>query len=111
MAALGDMLELGPRADELHEIAGHYAGECDVDRLFVRGAHAEATARGAISSGVTHVEVVDVYEDMAESIAAMARPGDSLLVKGSRGMAMEIVIQCLRELYQSGEANPVSQEN
>ena len=98
MAALGDMLELGAYAEALHEAAGAEAGVCGVSRLYVRGAHAEAVAQGARSAGVQHVQVIESHGDMARAIAEAAGPGDVILVKGSRGMAMEKVVEGLREL-------------
>ncbi len=99
MAALGDMLELGAAAEELHEAVGAYAGECGVKRLFIRGTHAAATARGARASGVKDVQVLGTQEDIAEAVFACAAPGDAILVKGSRGMRMENVIEHLRLLH------------
>ncbi len=101
MAALGDMLELGADAERLHGEIGRKAAECGVRRLFVRGAFARATAAGASSAGLAAVEVMDTHEAIAEAIAAVAEAGDCLLVKGSRGMQMEKVIECLRGLYGS----------
>lgn len=101
MAALGDMLELGPSADALHEAMGRLAGECGVERLYTRGSHAEATAKGARAAGVAHVQVLDTHEDIANDIAKYAKAGDALLVKGSRGMAMEKIIDRLRECFDA----------
>ena len=99
MAALGDMLELGKYADEFHEVAGAFAGACGVDHLFLRGEHAQATLKGARTAGVEDIQVIDTYEDMAEAIAHCAGPGDTLLVKGSRGMTMEKLIEALHTCY------------
>jgi len=101
MAALGDMLELGADAERLHHEIGRKAADCGVRRLFVRGAFARATAEGAMAGGMTTVEVMDTHEAIAEAIAAKAGAGDCLLVKGSRGMRMEKVIERLRELHGS----------
>lgn len=110
MAALGDMLELGKYADELHEAVGAFAGACGVERLFVRGDHAQATLKGARATGVAKVQVIDTHEDMAEVIAHCAGPGDTLLVKGSRGMTMEKVIESLRSCYdEAAHVSPASE--
>ncbi len=101
MAALGDMLELGADAERLHRDIGRKAAECGVRRLFVRGAFARATADGATAAGLGSVEVMDTHEAIAEAIAAVGEAGDCLLVKGSRGMRMEKVIECLGGLYGS----------
>ncbi len=103
MAALGDMLELGEYADELHEAVGAFAGACGVGRIFVRGDHAQAMLKGARGAGVDDVQVIDKHQGMAEAIVQCARSGDALLVKGSRGMSMERVIESLRFHYNEPE--------
>ena len=94
-----DLIDGGPQCLALHEALGSYAGECGVVHLFVRGRHAELTAQGGRSAGIEDVQVIDIQEDMANSIIRCAGPGDLLLVKGSRGMMMEKVIEHLRRLY------------
>lgn len=101
IAALGDMLELGSDAPRLHSEIGRKAADCGVRRLYVRGAFAQATADGALAAGCPAVEVMDSHEAIANAIAAVGEAGDCLLVKGSRGMRMERVIECLRGLYGS----------
>ncbi len=61
----------------------------------MRGDFAEAVAEGARAGGVADVHVMQDHEALAEAIAAAARPGDALLVKGSRGMRMEKIIELL----------------
>jgi UDP-N-acetylmuramoyl-tripeptide--D-alanyl-D-alanine ligase len=99
LAALGDMLELGAASAALHAEIGRYAAEAGVKRLYIRGAFARATADAALAAGLPLVEVIDAHETMAEAIAADAGEGDCLLVKGSRGMRMERVIERLRARY------------
>lgn len=101
MAVLGDMLELGADAERFHREIGRRAAESGVRRLFARGAFARAMAEGAIAAGLPSVEVMDSHESIADAIASVAEAGDCLLVKGSRGMRMEKVIECLRGHYTS----------
>lgn len=98
-AALGEMLELGDAARELHREIGALAGAASVAHLYTRGPHAADMADAARAAGVREAEVLEDHSAMAEAIAAQARPGDVLLVKGSRGMHMEKVIEALRILY------------
>ncbi|MCP4645496.1 MAG: UDP-N-acetylmuramoyl-tripeptide--D-alanyl-D-alanine ligase, partial [bacterium] len=100
MAALGDMLELGDSAAELHREVGELAGRLNVTHLWARGDFAGDVAGGAMAAGMQHAAVVDEHRAIAEAIHAEANPGDVLLVKGSRGMKMECVIDTLRELYE-----------
>ncbi|MBI5190102.1 MAG: UDP-N-acetylmuramoyl-tripeptide--D-alanyl-D-alanine ligase [Nitrospirae bacterium] len=98
MAALGEMLELGPGAARSHYDAGRLAGAEGLALLVVMGEHAAETARGAVESGMSEKDVVVApdHEAAAAAIAARLRQGDHLLVKGSRGMKMERVIEHLR---------------
>ena len=99
MAALGEMLELGDSARQLHREVGERAAGAGVTHLFARGPHACDTIDAAKSAGVAHAEVIDDPNQIAAAVHRFAGPGDLLLVKGSRGMAMERVIGALRELY------------
>jgi len=99
IAALGEMLELGKAAAALHRDVGTLAGEAGVTHLFVRGPHAGDMVAAAQAARVPHAEALDDPEAIAEAIHAVARPGDTVLVKGSRGMTMERVIEALQERY------------
>jgi UDP-N-acetylmuramoyl-tripeptide--D-alanyl-D-alanine ligase len=94
VAALGEMLELGPFAEELHREAGRQVVEAGVDLLFaVGGAPARALAASAVAAGLP-ADRAAVFETSAAASAAVAdalRPGDVVLVKGSRGIRMDIV--------------------
>lgn len=102
IAALGEMLELGTDAEFWHKQVGRMAGEAGVDALFSRGPHARATIDEAKRAGVPHAELHETHDALAGAIQACARPGDVVLVKGSRGAAMEHVIERLRSLYGDG---------
>ncbi len=108
-ALLGDMLELGVDAVALHEQLGSEVAQLGFDQLAVTGSFAEAVARGAVASGMAK-EQVHVFPDAPAMAAwlskemAAGRIGadDWLLLKGSRGMRMEQVLE-----YQQPETrNP-----
>ncbi len=92
VAVLGDMLELGPQEATFHAEIGCYAGECGVDVLVTVGPL--AAAMGPQFAGELH------RTDDAAAAAALVRelvaPGDTVLVKGSRGVGLEVVAQGLR---------------
>jgi UDP-N-acetylmuramoyl-tripeptide--D-alanyl-D-alanine ligase len=92
VAVLGDMLELGPEEARFHAEIGRYAGECGVDVLVTVGPL--AASMGPHFSGELH------GTDDAAAAAALVRelvaPGDTVLVKGSRGVGLEVVAQGLR---------------
>jgi len=99
IAALGEMLELGETAAHYHRAVGAQAAAHGVTHLFARGEHARDTIAGAREAGVPHVDVIEDHHTMAQAIHRVASEGDVVLVKGSRGMRMERVIDHLRELY------------
>ena len=95
---LGDMLELGPEAEEWHRKTGRKAGQAGLDRLFVHGAFAPAVIKGAREAGMAPDRIM--AGDIAEISIALTQwltPGDWVLVKGSRGMRMERVIAALQD--------------
>ena len=94
---LGDMLELGPQAAALHRQVGEMAARCGARKLYLFGPHAEETADGARSGGIAARAIfVNNKEAIATDIIRHLQPGDWVLVKGSRGMAMEIVVDAIR---------------
>lgn len=99
MAVLGEMLELGDAAAELHQEVGRLAGGLGVAYLFACGPHAADMAAAARAAHVAHAEVFDEHEAIAEAVASVARAGDKVLMKGSRGMRMERVIEALQRRY------------
>ena len=98
IAALGDMLELGPEAARFHTELGRLAGESGVSVVFARGEHACATIAGAEEAGVAHATALDDHSEIAKAIHKIVRPGDVVLIKGSRGLAMEHVVRQLTHL-------------
>jgi len=97
IAVLGDMLELGETAGELHRQVGETAAGC-ADLLLVLGEHAEAVAAGARAGGLAadRVRVLESHEQAIELLRQLLQPGDRVLVKGSRGMRMERISNALR---------------
>lgn len=95
IAVLGCMGELGSKSEDLHHKTGTLLGKHGINTVFVRGIHAESLIAGAQASGVTTAEVIDLHETMAERVSQLARTGDVVLFKGSRGMTMERVIALL----------------
>lgn len=96
--ALGDMLELGVNEVELHRAAGVQAAQV-ADRLYLFGELARNAADGAVSTGMP-AEAVNCckdHEEVADDILRQARPGDIVLLKGSRGMKMERVAGIIRD--------------
>jgi len=96
IAVLGDMLELGPTTAQLHAEVGTYVAEQRIDTLIASGVLARNLAKGARIAGMSAVhEAADAPAAAAELLALVA-PGDVVLVKGSRGMRLERVVEALR---------------
>ncbi len=99
VAVLGEMLELGARSAELHEACGRAAVEAGFTLVIaVGGTPAEALAAGARSAGLEGeaVTTVRTSAEAAEHVAAVAREEDVILVKGSRGVGMDRVVDRLK---------------
>ena len=94
IALLGDMLELGERSDELHENVGRAAAELKFDLLITVGSSAKRIAEAARAAGLENVYNVSNAE-AADLIKRELREGDTLLVKASRGMALEKIIEAV----------------
>ena len=97
VAVLGDMLELGDSGAARHREVGAEAAAVGVDRLVTVGVMAAKIAEGAKDSGVAGC-VVYPCADRAAAIEVLHRviqPGDTLLVKGSRSMGMERIVEWL----------------
>ena len=95
IVVLGDMLELGDQSEKLHEDIGRMIGETGVNKVFLRGQFARAVAQGAMKKGLQgdqiHFDLSPV--EITESLKRGLREGDWVLVKGSRRMKMEEVVQ------------------
>lgn len=100
VAALGDMLELGAASRALHRELGRNAAASGVHHVFVRGDYADDVVAGALEGQYPQARVVDAHADIAAAIHALGPDGGVLLVKGSRGMRMERVVEALKALYE-----------
>ena len=95
-AALGAMAELGQQSPALHRQVGELAGRAATRRLYFTGPLAEDMAAGARTAGMAPRDVIcatreEIIADLTQRIA----PGDWVLVKGSRSMAMEAVVDAI----------------
>lgn len=98
IAVLGDMLELGEQSETLHQEVGAAAVESGVQVLFVFGNFAGEFSKGAQGRGMKKKEVRE-YDDidaLGKAVEKEARAGDVILVKGSRGMRMERIVEHLK---------------
>lgn len=97
IAVLGDMKELGQASEALHAKLGKDLGKFNVDFAWAVGQYGECVARAAAVGGLgSSVVCAATLEEAAEKVSACLKPGDALLVKGSRIMAMEKLVEELR---------------
>lgn len=89
---MGDMLSLGPITEQAHEEAGALAARCGVDYLIAYGPASRRAAVTAAAKGIKAMHF-DTPEDAAEALATRLAPGDALLAKGSRDMALENILK------------------
>jgi len=102
---LGDMFELGEYAARLHRQVGRRAARAGIDTIWAIGEYAEEVARGAASiqrwTGEQYRS--STTEEAVSSIPVSPRPGDVVLVKGSRGMRLERLFTRLAALPAGSE--------
>lgn len=97
----GEMLELGDAAAEIHRHTGLAIASMDVDVLIgVRGL-AKQLVSGAANAGFDDVRFAGDSDAAGQMLADIVRPGDVVLVKGSRGVKTEKVIAKLRQRFGS----------
>jgi UDP-N-acetylmuramoyl-tripeptide--D-alanyl-D-alanine ligase len=98
VAVLGPMAELGATSAREHERVGELAARLGIDHLVVVGEEARLIAVGALREGVEPDRVVRCLtaEEAVEAARAVARPGDLVLVKGSRVAGLERVAEAMR---------------
>jgi UDP-N-acetylmuramoyl-tripeptide--D-alanyl-D-alanine ligase len=109
--AAGEMLELGPTSAELHREAGRSAaGTGKLAWIIGVQGDAESLARGAVEAG--HPEARTRFfatsEEAGAFLANLIQPGDLLLLKGSRGVKMERVVEALDSRFARAGAEPAA---
>ncbi len=93
----GDMNELGDFSEAAHREWGERLSGSGLDTLIFLGPLSRAAAEAARATGGTvRVETVDDCREAAEILNAIVRPGDSVLLKGSRKMGLEEIVEILR---------------
>lgn len=97
IAVLGDMLELGPGSKEAHFELGRHAQLSGINELVAVGEFSEDMAAGALEGGLTRscVHAFPDREPAIDHLKGNLKKGDLVLVKGSRGIALEKVVEAL----------------
>ena len=97
VAVVGDMKELGANSAMFHQAVGGYFAQAGVERLIAIGDLAKYMAQGAVQAGMSQ-EQVSYFHDLEEAKEALSREiraGVTILVKASRSMAFEKIVDYL----------------
>ena len=99
VAVLGDMLELGKRSGEAHFKLGQLVGRLQVGALYLYGAEAPQVYKGAVENGLSEaaIKICSSHEEIAEEIKNLPLEPSLILIKGSREMKMEKVLDFLKK--------------
>jgi UDP-N-acetylmuramoyl-tripeptide--D-alanyl-D-alanine ligase len=98
VAVLGEMLELGAWTRLAHEDIGALAARCGLSLLMAVGPAARWIAEGALNAGMEMHRVLMVYdtEEAKDAVRALVREGDLVLLKGSRRLRLETILEAAR---------------
>ncbi len=96
-AVLGDMLEQGSFAEELHREVGAAAAEANIDTLITIGELSEDMADEAVKRGLKDVRSFRDRESAVKAVEEITRPGTAILFKASHGMALDRLAKISRE--------------
>ncbi|PIV39006.1 MAG: UDP-N-acetylmuramoyl-tripeptide--D-alanyl-D-alanine ligase [Candidatus Omnitrophica bacterium CG02_land_8_20_14_3_00__42_8] len=99
----GDMLELGTFSGRFHHLVGKQAAESGIDLIVAVGKLAEHIAKGAQEAGMSQrkIKLCAVTKEACEKIAGLIKKGDTILVKGSRAMKMEVIVNELELQFKT----------
>jgi UDP-N-acetylmuramoyl-tripeptide--D-alanyl-D-alanine ligase len=99
----GEMLELGETERELHRDAGREIAGAGIEVLWgVRGL-AQEILEGANAAGLVQTRFFESSEEAAAAVLKEVKAGDLLLIKGSRGVATDKIVQALRQSFPLAE--------
>ena len=94
----GDMLELGDQSEALHKQVGELAAAAGIGRIYITGDFAGAVASGAQDALMNGRHIFSGSKDeILEDLKHFLKPGDWVLIKGSRGMAMEDIVKGIKD--------------
>ncbi len=96
IAVLGDMLEMGAAGEAAHREIGEKINQLKIDAVFAFGAASRHIIEAIDLKRISKVEYFQVKPDICHAVSDFLRSGDVVLVKGSRGMKMEEVIEAYR---------------
>jgi UDP-N-acetylmuramoyl-tripeptide--D-alanyl-D-alanine ligase len=101
VAGLGEMMELGKEASRYHFDAGQLMAGMGVRCLVVLGEHGRQVIEGACKGGmdISQTYLAANHSEMIDAIKTNIREGDIVLLKGSRKVALDVVVEGIREYF------------
>ncbi len=104
IAILGDMLELGEKTDFYHREIGKEVAKLSIDTLITVGQGGKIIAQSSKEEGMAEERVFSFEKDekinLSKKLLSLTKPGDYILLKGSREMKMEDILEFWRREYQ-----------
>ena len=97
VCVLGDMFELGEKSEEFHREVGAYASESGADLILCVGTDSEHMYASASASMPERCYYYRDSGSLTDALPALIRPGDTVLVKASRGMHLEQIVQFIMD--------------
>jgi len=98
LMVFGDMLEMGVEARSSHENMGRLIADAGISHLFCYGEDSRYTVESAKAGGIVFSEHYETKKDLAEALHSVLKPGDIVLFKGSRGVAIEDIISLIKDM-------------
>ena len=95
VAVVGDMKELGPGSEQFHRAVGGYFAQSGADRLIAIGELARFMAEGAQEAGLAQADYFPTLDAARNALSREVRAGVTILVKASRSMAFEKIVDYL----------------
>lgn len=97
----GDMLELGTLSGRFHHLVGRQAAESGIDLIVAVGKLAEHIAKGAQEAGMSEkkIKMCNLTKEACQAVLQLIKKGDTVLVKGSRAMKMEEIVNGLEAQF------------
>ncbi len=95
VAVVGDMKELGPGSEQFHRAVGGYFAQSGANRLIAVGDLARFIAEGARDAGLEQADYFPTLDEAKNALSREVRAGVTILVKASRSMAFEKIVDYL----------------
>jgi UDP-N-acetylmuramyl pentapeptide synthase len=92
------MLELGARTESLHKQVGAWVAAANIDKMMVTGEFANAVISGAVDAKMNRDDIFSgSHDEILDELKDSLRPGNWVLIKGSRGARMDTIVEGLKE--------------